>query len=148
VPGITRARDALIAMIGAEVHTFPTCGKPVLLGFSQGAMLTYAITAREPQLIGAAFPLAGTLPNALGPFGRVSPDGLPTVVGFHGDADSRIALADDRATDARFRAAGFPGELRVFPNVGHMIPADMRAELLARIEPVLRAQDCASPPGH
>ncbi|HVY46324.1 MAG TPA: hypothetical protein VHB21_10620, partial [Minicystis sp.] len=68
----------------------PTTGKPIVVGFSQGATLSYGLALLHPDAITAAFPVSGTLPPQLmrGRQRRSGP--LPEVHGFHGTADRAV----------------------------------------------------------
>src|SRR5690606_9262370 len=59
--------DQLAPVIDEFRQTRPTLGKPILVGFSQGGIMTFALATRFPQQFGAAFPMAGWLPPELYP---------------------------------------------------------------------------------
>lgn len=117
--GVARAADRVAATLDLAVERFPTAGKPVVLGFSQGGMISYAVAVRHPTRIAAALPIGGFLPDPLVPDGRRA---LPPIVGFHGQADEVVALELDVAGVERLRAFGNDVTLHVFPGVGHTIP--------------------------
>jgi phospholipase/carboxylesterase len=105
----------------------PTVGKPVITGFSQGGMVSFAVAARHPEAIAGAIPVAGWLPDGL------VPPALAVVVpirALHGEADDRLPLAATQQTVARLRAAGADVELKTYPGVGHTLTGPMRADLL------------------
>jgi phospholipase/carboxylesterase len=58
------ATRAIAADLPALTRRFPTCGAPVITGFSQGGMLAFAVAAHAPGALRAAIPLAGRLPAA------------------------------------------------------------------------------------
>jgi phospholipase/carboxylesterase len=103
----------------------PTRGRPVLTGFSQGGILSFAVAALHPEAIAAAVPVAGALPAPLRP-GRAAP--VP-IRAFHGDADTVIPHAAGEETVKALRAAGADATLRTYGGVGHTIPPKMRADL-------------------
>ncbi len=117
--GVAGAADRVAATLDLVVERFPTAGKPVVLGFSQGGMISYAVAVRHPTRIAAALPIGGFLPEPLVPTGR---EALPPIVGFHGQADEVVALELDVAGVERLRALGNDVTLHVFPGVGHSIP--------------------------
>jgi phospholipase/carboxylesterase len=61
----------------------------VVTGFSQGAMLSYAVIARPEARVFAALPIAGLLPRELWPEARPIGGLMPGVYAFHGAADAR-----------------------------------------------------------
>lgn len=120
----------------------PTCGLPVVMGFSQGAMLSYAVLARPGAGVFAALPIAGLLPRELWPVARDVGGLLPSVTAFHGDADARVSLSDDRATNDAFRAVGFRADLRTYPGVGHAVPPQVARDVRAKLVELMRSQAC------
>ncbi len=140
--GIRRAADALVPEIARVAAQHPTCGLPVVTGFSQGAMLSYAVIARPEARVFAALPIAGLLPRELWPEARPIGGLMPGVYAFHGAADARVALADDRATLEAFRAVGHPSDLREYPGVPHTIAREEAADVRARLAEMVRAQGC------
>jgi phospholipase/carboxylesterase len=136
--GVRRAADRLAALLAEIVRTRPTAGKPIVVGFSQGGMLSYAMAALHPEAVGAAFPLGGLLQPDLWP--AAWPPGQPKIPirAFHGDSDPRVSIDDDRATARHLRDIGLPVELVEYPGVGHSVPREMRRDLLPALEQAAR----------
>lgn len=132
--GIERAAHRLEPMIRALVSARPTAGKPIVTGFSQGGMLSFALAVLHPSSVGAAFPVSGVLPSALWPsdwpLGRVS----PPIQAFHGDADRVVSVLEDRQGVERLRELGLTVVLREYPGVDHTVSAEMRRDLHAALE--------------
>lgn len=131
--------DALAdAIAAAEARLWPELvalahGRPlVICGFSQGGVLAYAIAARHPDRVTAAFPISGRLPD------RLARAPAAPIYALHGAADEIIEVARARQTVAAFRAAGATAELHEFPATGHTISAAMRDELFARVGAIAR----------
>ncbi len=112
----------------------PTRGKPVITGFSQGGILSFAVAAHHPDAVAAALPVAGALPASLRPARAPS---VP-VRAFHGEADDVIPFAAGDETVKALRAAGADVTLRAYPGVRHAIPPAMRADLYAALAELLR----------
>lgn len=94
--------------------------KMIIVGFSQGAVMAFALAARHPDEIMAAFPVSGAFFKELWPKGRTAP-----VHALHGMADTLLPIELSRTA-----LRGFPGaDLREFDGVGHALTADMRAWL-------------------
>ncbi|MBI5513379.1 MAG: alpha/beta fold hydrolase [Deltaproteobacteria bacterium] len=127
-----RAVEALARALPALASRRPTCGLPVVVGFSQGAMLSFALAARHPTLLRAAAPIAGRLPRAVG----VSPGALrrPEVVALHGTADDRIPFSRGQAAVALLRANGYPASMFRAEGVGHTINGPMARHLTATLQ--------------
>jgi phospholipase/carboxylesterase len=119
-------------------------GATVVIGFSQGAMLTLALGTHHPELVGLALPLAGWLPPAL----RVdATSGSPRFVWMHGTADERIpfALAEEAVTE--LRARGFDVSLVPFEGAVHAMSDAMDTAFHAWLERVLSNLDEERAPG-
>lgn len=135
-PGIERAASRVARMIAALARSRPTVGKPIVTGFSQGGMLSYAIATRHPETIAGAYPLGGLLPPSLWPQAR--PQGEPPpIVAFHGDDDRVVSIEDDRRTSAKLAELGYRVDLREYPGTKHTISPRMRRDLHAALEAAL-----------
>lgn len=135
--GIQQSADRLAAMIEVLIKTRSTRGRPMVTGFSQGGMLSFALAALHPETVGAAFPLSGMLPSELAPRAAAAGQTRPTVHAFHGVDDARVPIFAARATVARLRAQGFEADLREYPGVGHTVAPEMRADLQAALAAAL-----------
>lgn len=127
---ITATEAKLWPVVAAIADATPHA-RLVVTGFSQGAVLTFALALRHPDRIALAVPIAGRLPPPLLP--AAPPARLPALVALHGDADPRIDLALDRATVA---ALGPGARLETFPGIGHQIAPAMQQRLFAAIDAV------------
>ncbi len=126
--GIGDASDTLATFIDTVSAERPTLGEPIVTGFSQGGMLSFAIAAGHPDSISAAFPVSGWLPPPLWP--EEGPEGATTpVVALHGDADNAVLIEPTRLAVARLQELGYPVELREYPEVRHQITGEMRGVL-------------------
>jgi len=131
--GIDRAAARVVAAIQSLGARRPTRGKPIVTGFSQGGMLSFAIAAEHPELVKAAIPVSGVLPEPLFDSIRSGKD-RPRIVALHGEADARVPLEPTRRGVQALVAGGFDARLETFPGVGHEIPPPVRRrwlELLA-----------------
>jgi phospholipase/carboxylesterase len=141
-PGITHAADVVAQQIATEVRTRPTCGLPVVVGFSQGGFLSYALAMRTPAVVSAAFPLSGFLPPSLR--ARNKPADAPRIVAYHGDADDVVSTSLDHETNKALSDAGFTAELHTYPGVGHQVPPPIANDVRAAIERAVHDSGCAS----
>lgn len=128
--------DETAGVIAELTHRFPTAGAPILVGFSQGGAMSYAIATRHPELVSAAYPLSGWLPPRMrAP--AVDAGALPPIFAFHGTADPIVPFAVDQATVNALKADGFSVEFTPLEYEKHTLPPGERAEiqhrLLARI---------------
>lgn len=135
--GVARAAHRLAPMIRALAEARPTAGKPIVTGFSQGGMLSFALAVLHPEVVGEAFPVSGVLPPPLWPsswpIGRAS----PPIQAFHGDADAVVPVAGDRRGVEKLKELGLPALLHEYPGVGHTVSAEMRRDLYAALADAL-----------
>ena len=121
------ARDAraeaarLAAFTRLIMARYPTAGRPIVTGFSQGGDMAFQMAARHPELFVAAVPVAAEMPDAL-------PDypAPPRIVvrALHGGADQLVPVAQARGAIDHLRARGWDAELQVFPEAGHRLPGE------------------------
>lgn len=131
--GIERAADALVPAIEQLTAQRPTTGKPIVTGFSQGGMLSFALAIQHPQLFSAAFPLGGWLPEPLWPGPASADTPMIPILAFHGDADARVPYPATVAAVAHLEQAGYRVQLRSYAGVGHAIPQPMHTDLIAAL---------------
>ena len=105
----------------------PVLGRPILAGFSQGAMLTYTLAVQRPETFNFAFPLVGWLPPGLWPAERPADEPSPMLRSVHGTADSVMPIGPTRHLVEILRARRWPAELREFDGVGHVMTPKMNA---------------------
>ena len=133
--GITLASDKIAGLLAALTEARPTVGKPIVTGFSQGGMLSFALAAAHPEQIAEAVPIGGWLPPPLWPKEQAPKDTSknPPVIALHGDADKALFIDNTRASVAHQRALGYDVTLVEYPEVGHQITAAMREQLYAAL---------------
>jgi phospholipase/carboxylesterase len=132
--GIERAARRLDPMIRALAATRPTTGKPIVTGFSQGGMLSFAIAVLSPSSVSAAFPVSGLLPSPLWPSSWPQGTASPRIEAFHGEADRVVSVLGDRQGVAKLRELGLEVVLREYAGVPHTVNAEMRRDLYAALE--------------
>ncbi len=130
----------LVALREARAVRGPT----ILVGFSQGAILTLSVATRHPDLVGLALPLAGWLPPLL----RVdAAEGAPRVLWMHGTADERIPFELAREGSDDLRARGFDVTLMPYEGAGHVMNDVMNADFHLWLAQVLQNLDEGRPLG-
>lgn len=137
--GLLAATEEVAGLLEELAARHPTAGKPVITGFSQGGMLSFAVAARRPELVRGAVPIAGWLPEALLPT-DAAPKGAAPIRALHGEADEVLPFAPTQAAVERLRARGFDASIRSFPGVGHTVSAPMREALYAELRAMLADQ--------
>ena len=110
-------------------------GKPIVLGFSQGGALSFALALWHPEVISAAFPVGGWAPpSVLAGKGTSVP-----IRAMHGEADERVPIGPTREAVAALKARGVQAELRGYPGVGHAVSPEMRLDLAQMVREALPA---------
>ncbi|MDE2509693.1 MAG: dienelactone hydrolase family protein [Elusimicrobia bacterium] len=128
--GMAEARAELSAAL-EELEVPPE--KLVLMGFSQGAMMSVDMSLRLPGHCAGVAILSGTLVDrdhlsALAP----SKKGTPFFQS-HGSVDPILNFSQALALEKELKSAGWKGELRRFEG-GHAIPPEIVLELGAWLE--------------
>lgn len=134
---LKHAAARLAAFISAVAQRHPTRGKPIVLGFSQGGMLSWTLALHHPELSHAVFPLAGWLPDQAMPEAWKTARVYPRIRSMHGQSDKVIALKPTQAMVAQLRERGLAVELRTYPGVGHTMSAAMEHQLAAWLHAAL-----------
>jgi phospholipase/carboxylesterase len=129
--------DRVIATANDIRAAHPTRGRPIVMGFSQGGMLTWAIAVARPRDIAAAFPIAGFLFPEILARKTVDARAMPPIIAFHGDADPLVSVEEDRKGVRLLEKRGVHAELRVFPGVRHELPPELRREIFASLAQAL-----------
>jgi len=126
--GIDRAGDEIANALTVLVAEKPTVGKPIVTGFSQGGMLSFAIAVDHPEVVSAALPVGGWLPPPLVPEGKAPAD-APTIVAFHGTDDTAVRHEPTLQSVSQLKERGWDATLFSYPGVGHVITPEMHRDL-------------------
>lgn len=130
--------DAVAATIRALRADGKIQGRPVVTGFSQGGMVSFAVAGRHPDALAGAVPVGGLMPPGIAP---ARSRGTTTVVALHGADDERVPLAGARAATTLLREAGHDTTLQPFEGVGHSIPQPVREALYEAVDRMLAAEE-------
>ncbi len=141
---LREAADRLARAMVILAATHPIRGRPVVTGFSQGGLLSFALAALHPELVSTALPHAGWLPPPLVP-ASVPAGGLPPIRSTHGRLDDRIPVEPTEASVAALRALGADVELRIFEGVGHEMTPEMDQTVRVWLETALGQVDPPAP---
>lgn len=133
--GIRRSERLLADLLRSLPRSRATIGKPVVTGFSQGGILSFALAVFHPNEISAAIPVAGSL-RANYPAPPLHP---PPIRALHGTEDRVIHFDWATQTVAGLREKGWDVELEPFEGVAHVIPSAMRKALHDRLRRAVRS---------
>ncbi len=128
------ALDALVAPAFATIETArgarPTRGRPIVLGFSQGGMLAYALAFAHPESFSLVVPVSAVV---LGRPPAALPAGLAPIAAFHGTTDEIIPLDAHQTDVAALTRAGARITLTPIEGATHWIGEPMRAAIFATL---------------
>jgi phospholipase/carboxylesterase len=124
----------LAAFIRSMVAAYPTAGRAIVTGFSQGGLVTLALAIHHDDVVGHALPIAGWLPPPLEPTYRRSDLVYPAIRAMHGRSDQIVPLEDTRALFDRLASRRFDVELVEFEGVAHEVTGEMNALFRAWLE--------------
>lgn len=124
---------------------YPTVGRPVVVGFSQGGILAEALAVHHPERFSRVVPIAGMLPIPAIPAVASKAQRRLPVRALHGTADDVIPYVAQRRAVAALTEAGFDAELRGFDGLGHAVDDRVRAAVRAEIAAAFDASSPGSP---
>lgn len=128
---------AFVTAATVKYHTQPD--KVVVVGFSQGAMMSYEVGLLHPELLRGIASLSGRITTALEaqlPAGKL-PGNLAVFIG-HGTADQSVHFVGATHAQARLRQLGIEPEFHAYEGMDHTLSEPENADLkvwLAKILP-------------
>lgn len=111
-----------IGQAAKKYHASPD--KVYLIGFSQGAMMTYEVGLRPPLAVGGIAALSGRLLPVLKGHLKAGQPALPLNIFIgHGTADDRVPYHDGTEAKALLEKLDYAPQFHAYPGVGHSISA-------------------------
>lgn len=121
--GIQEASDRLAAFTREITKHYPTAGKPIVTGFSQGGSMAYALAAFHPQLYSLSVPVAGALAGEIPE--RPQAPILP-IRALHGEADKVMPFEWGEGSVEHLREHGYDVTMYSEAETGHAITDTLR----------------------
>ena len=122
-----------VAQAAKKYHT--EADKVFLVGFSQGAMMSYEVALRHPDAVGGIAALSGrvlpVLRSELKPYEKRQQ--LAIFIG-HGTADTLLPYNDGTEADSLLQHLSLKPEFHAYPGVGHSISATEVKDLSAWLQ--------------
>jgi phospholipase/carboxylesterase len=129
---LDHSRNAILKFIPQVVAKYgANAAKVYVMGFSQGAMMSYEAGLTAPKAVRGIGVLSGTMPESLKPLIRKSNE-LSAMKIFiaHGTADSRLPYADGKAAYDYLVSLGLKPEFHKYEGMDHTISQDVLHDLL------------------
>lgn len=123
---MVEAADRLALLTKALAQQYPTAGKPIAMGFSQGGMLSFLLAVRHPDLLALAIPLGGILP-ADQPVPK-NP-GETRIRALHGAKDTLVPTSLAVSSVQRLKDADWDASIVTYPGLAHRISPEMKKQL-------------------
>ena len=115
------------------MEKFPTVGKPVYLGVSQGGDICFTLAAKHSDQFSLCLPIAGRLLTD-----DIKPKENPGIVRVHQGLDDPIVpVKGARTAIEELQAALLDVELREYEGAGHEVSLEMRKAIHADIRATL-----------
>ncbi|MBV4519529.1 dienelactone hydrolase family protein [Pseudomonas sp. SWRI74] len=122
-----------VVQAAKKYHTEPD--KVYLVGFSQGAIMSYEVALRHPEAVGGIAALSGRILPVLQ--AELKPDekrqSLAIFIG-HGTADKRLPLSDGTEANSLLQSVSLEPEFHAYQGVGHSISAEEMQDLNAWLQ--------------
>ncbi|MGH8389919.1 MAG: alpha/beta hydrolase [Pseudomonas sp.] len=122
-----------IAQAAQKYHTQPD--KVFLIGFSQGAIMSYEVALRHPEAVGGIAALSGRVLPVLK--SELKPDekrqSLAIFIG-HGTADKSLPYSDGTEANSLLQSVSLEPEFHAYQGVGHTISAEEIQDLSAWLQ--------------
>ena len=134
------AADKLAHFISKLMQHYPQAGTPIVTGYSQGGMLTYALSVRYPHLVSKAIPVAGFIPATILPHQSVTSGPYPKVEALHGYNDKVVPFDADLDGIEALNFLGQKAVLYRFNNTGHFMSKRMFDAYLIVIDRAVASQ--------
>jgi predicted esterase len=117
-------------------------GKPIVVGYSQGAIVALTLAIMESTSLGTVVAISGRLPPAMFPEMRAAVPG-PTVEAFHGKLDRTVPYAACKRSIAFLKTAGFAVNLTSYDDSGHEITREEAKQVWAALDRAIVAAGAA-----
>ncbi|WP_349746651.1 alpha/beta hydrolase [Pseudomonas frederiksbergensis] len=130
------SRQVLLDFVAQAAKKYHTeADKVFLVGFSQGAIMSYEVALRHPEAVGGIAALSGrilpVLKSELKPDEKRQP--LAIFIG-HGTADKRLPYTDGTEADSLLQSLSLKPEFHAYEGVGHSISATEMQDLSAWLQ--------------
>lgn len=116
----TRLIVDFVTQVAKKYHT--QADKVFLLGFSQGAMMSYEVALRHPEAVRGIAALSGKVLPVLRTQLKadLKPESLAIFIG-HGTADQQVPYTDGSEANSLLHGLSLKPEFHAYPGIGHTL---------------------------
>lgn len=151
IPGLSRDLLSTGQHVAEELRSlttrFPTHGLPVVLGFSQGAMIALELGVHHSDNIGASVIVAGYYPPPLYSGESFSPSTKP-LVAIHGTADEVLPIEHMRTALQVLALSDVKIEFHEYEGMKHSVDSEAHRFAMGVLNNELRRQSQSGQSGH
>ncbi len=131
-PEIGNSRSLIVKFIDGLITKYKADRQNVyLIGFSQGAMMSYDVGLYNPGKVKGIAPLSGRIFSSVRQNIKNASPQMKQLRVFiaHGAADNRINVAEGRAANSYLKSMGLKPEYHEYAGMGHTISNDVLRDL-------------------
>lgn len=131
-PEISESRGLIIKFIEGISAKYKTDKQSVyLIGFSQGAMMSYDVGLYNPDKVKGIAPLSGRIFSSLRQNIKLASPKMRQLKVFiaHGTADNRINVSEGKAANSYLKSIGLRPEYHEYAGMGHSINNNVLEDL-------------------
>jgi len=132
---IKKSADLINGLSNILVEKYPTLGKPIITGFSQGGFLSFASAIYHGEDYSSILPISGAYPGDI-PAVRKRVPRIP-IKAFHGIEDDVVLYSWGLNTIEQMRNKGWDIDLISYRGLGHSISPDMKHDYYSNLKNML-----------
>lgn len=136
-PALSLDADRIDALVVRLLRERPTRGLPVVVGFSQGGMLSFAVALRHGDHYSGAVPMAGYIPVSMVSQGACAR--APRILAVHGSADRIVPFEWNTDSMRALNTARCLSQVSVVSELGHEGAGPVLELLNQNVQAVLNA---------
>ncbi len=132
-PEIGNSRELIVKFIDGLINKYKADKQNVfLIGFSQGAMMSYEVGLYNPGKVKGIAPLSGRIFSSVRQNIKNASPQMKQLKVFiaHGTADNRINVAEGKAANSFLKNIGLKPEYHEYAGMGHTISNDVLRDLV------------------
>jgi phospholipase/carboxylesterase len=143
-PGQSKAifavEESLSAFVAAVRGSYPTRGKPIVMGISYGGDLSLLLALRHPGQFRAAFPVAARLLPEWMPRSNSCNPTCPYIRAMHGARDQTVPVGPTQRAITRLQRLGFDADIKIYSGVAHDLDRRQEVDLVRSLRRLLRSE--------